>query len=59
MVTVVVGEGIKIANIFSKLVDRRWCLSDNQRLRSKKAEEFCPKEALQVVCGADDGPKTD
>lgn len=24
-----------------------------------KGEEFCPAEALQVVCGVDDGPKTD
>jgi hypothetical protein len=24
-----------------------------------KGEEFCPAEALQVVCDVDDGPKTD
>ena len=24
-----------------------------------KGEEFCLTEALQVVCGVDDGPKTD
>jgi hypothetical protein len=26
---------------------------------ARKSEEFCPKEALQVVCDVDDGPKTD
>jgi hypothetical protein len=24
-----------------------------------KSEDFCPAEALQVVCSVDDGPKTD
>jgi hypothetical protein len=24
-----------------------------------KGEDFCPAEALQVVCSVDDGPKTD
>jgi hypothetical protein len=26
---------------------------------ARKSGEFCPAEALQVVCGVDDGPKTD
>jgi hypothetical protein len=35
-------------------------LKHNRGLRFlKKAETFCPKEALRVVRGVDDGPKTD
>jgi hypothetical protein len=26
---------------------------------ARKSEEFCPAEAMQVVCNVDDGPKTD
>jgi len=40
-------------------VDSAWGFGHNRGLRCEKGEEFCPAEALQVVCDVDDGPKTD
>lgn len=41
-----------------RVVDTTFCFGNNRELRYKN-EEFCPAEALQVVCDVDDGPKTD
>jgi len=46
-------------NIFTNTVDTAFYFRDNRRLRYKKRKNFCPAEALQVVCNVDDGPKTD
>ena len=45
--------------IFTNNIDTGIYFRDNHGLRFKKAKNFCPAEALQVVCSVDDGPKTD